>query len=267
MSDSLGWPLVMRRNISGLGDVLIGQQPELSPDLAPAAWAQQTGTIGAAVSVGSWRDPYTPGFFSEAAGTASTTLALALGPNRGAAVYVGFGRYVPFVAGHPDPAYATDPGLALELLGEGGAVVARIAVTPGDDGDGSPMFTLHAGGAGLDQVELEGPIGVYEWRNAWLRTLALAVNEAGQLGVGWQHPGFGGFTDYRYIGDVPGLDIKSLRLAVSRCFCMTFIEVHKTGMRPVAAPLGTWWRNRVNAIEQGGGDGPAIPEDDWMAPI
>lgn len=261
--DSLSWPLVLQVALPEAGDPLIGTTPTLSPDLAPAAWALVSGSIGNAVSVGSWRDPYAPAFFS-GGGSSVFSINMALPSNRGLAIYAGFGRYLPYLeaTADVDPAYDTDPGMLIELLGAGAAVVASLKVVPGGGGASNrPVFDLQATAVGASPATVDGPSGAKaHWASPWHRTLALAVSPTGVVTAGFRHPGLIGGTYGALVGTSPLAAIESLRITTTPNFGLTFLDVHKQGMAD-AGPQGIWWRSRVNCIEQSEGGG--VPEEDW----
>lgn len=262
LTESIGWPLVLSVGLPDAGDPLIGATPVLSPDLAPDAWELTSGSIGDAVSVGSWKDPSAPAFFS-ASGVSTASIDLALPSNRGFACYAGFGRFLPYSDGSVDPAYATDHGMLVEFLDAGASVISSLKVVPG--AGGSTSFSLIATAVGASTLTVENVSGISpNWESPWHRTLALAVSDSGAVTAGFGHPALSGRA-YGQLGGVSSpSEVKRLRISVTASFGLTFIDVRKRNMAS-AGPPGIWWRSRVNCIEQG--DGINFPENDWQEPI
>ncbi|MCB0135979.1 MAG: hypothetical protein KDD75_12800 [Caldilineaceae bacterium] len=279
LEDSLSWPLVMEVELPAVGDALTGAAPaKLSSDLAAASWASSSGTIGTAslpsfVSTPndetSWQNPSAPAFFCSSGSTATDTIPLALGLNRGVALYVGFSceRWTDFSG------YQTDPGLSIELRSGGGSVLASMDVhsSAADTDRYLPAyfeFDANVYGAAPKTILPPGDEGY--WANPWVRTLALSIDQVGRISAGFFHPAYSGPSSehgsYQDIGFAQLAEIASMRLTVSPHFALTYIQAFKVGMTPAGA-TNYWWRNRVYSIEVGADTVTGQPGNDWGPPI
>lgn len=285
--DTLSWPVVMRRKFPEVGETLTGTVPELSPDLAAAPWAAVEGDVGPAHGAYiSWADTSRPAFRlqesgeGQVPGPAVVSLPLALGSNRGLAVYLGFSITQQIMGGNPVPDFWAAPSFQLELLDAQGAVVATLATRQmsgfGLGGDAGLKATLFAAGS---SKFYEAVIGSRQtWENPWTRTLVLVIAADGSVAAGYGHPEFDARFGldpaparesditpgyYPKLGRATAANIESARLRISGVLGLTFMEVRKLGMRPIPEPLGIWWRDRVHVVEWDpeGESGP--PKDDW----